>query len=164
MSAKREARNRRILKARSDGVKLQVIADRFGVTRQRVHTILKELSHASTSSPAPPSEMAPAPAAGICGHLPTPRRSLMAKQRMSYQKDAFYVSVGGRLRELREQAGMSMAQLAKLCGVSASTIENAEGGQCFPFILAALAAHHLDVTMDDMTPLEAIEAPKEIAC
>jgi hypothetical protein len=47
MSAKKEARNRRIQKAREEGIVLQLIAYRFGVSRQRIHTILKEMANAN---------------------------------------------------------------------------------------------------------------------
>jgi DNA invertase Pin-like site-specific DNA recombinase len=53
MSAKKDARNRRIQKARADGLTLQTIAFRFGVSRQRVHVVLKE---ASQRQPEPEAE------------------------------------------------------------------------------------------------------------
>ncbi len=80
------------------------------------------------------------------------------KKTTTYRKDIFHETVGVRLRELREQAGISKAMLAKMCGVSNSTIDHAELGHGYPYMLAAVIAHHLDVTMDDLTPIDAVVA------
>ncbi len=77
------------------------------------------------------------------------------------RKDIFHQSVGERLREVREQHGWSIAKLAKACGVGHSTVYNAEIGHSYSFLLAALVAQALDVTMDDLTPIDAVPSLEE---
>lgn len=62
-------------------------------------------------------------------------------------KETFSSEVGGRLREERDNAGLSQAELAVVAGVTREQIGRYERGTGTPGgeVLAALAAAHIDV-------------------
>lgn len=51
-----------------------------------------------------------------------------------YDKEAVSVDVGGRLRELREERGLSMRALARLSGLSANALSMIERGKASPSV------------------------------
>ena len=70
-------------------------------------------------------------------------------------KDRFHKLVGDRVWHVREEAGISQSALAREIGASQSTINNIETGQSCSLFVLALVAEALDVTLDELIPLEA---------
>jgi transcriptional regulator with XRE-family HTH domain len=52
----------------------------------------------------------------------------------AYEKEAISVDVGGRLRELRQERGMSMRALARASGLSANALSMIERGRTSPSV------------------------------
>lgn len=58
-------------------------------------------------------------------------------------------TIGGRMRELREAAGMTQTDVAKLCGSNQTTIAKMETGTTRPSVDVLIWwADHFDVSMD----------------
>lgn len=53
---------------------------------------------------------------------------------MPIDENAVYVSIGGKIKDLREQKGLSQEQLAKIIDVTRATLANYESGKQFVFI------------------------------
>jgi putative transcriptional regulator len=72
------------------------------------------------------------------------------------------MSFGHHLRALREQAGLSRAELARRAGVPVSTLRNWENGRGFPGVPAFLGlAEALGVPAE--RPAEGVDDPTEDA-
>lgn len=82
---------------------------------------------------------------------------------MNAQKDMFYQRVGERLRALREESGLSIEKLAKSSNVGKTTIDKAEQGITISLYVLALLADGLDVSLDELVPIEALMADKDEA-
>lgn len=60
--------------------------------------------------------------------------------------------IGQRMREVRENAQLSQAELAKLCGTNQTTIARTESGKTAPSVkLLVWMADHFDISMDYLT-------------
>jgi transcriptional regulator with XRE-family HTH domain len=82
---------------------------------------------------------------------------------MNADKDRFQMVVGAKLREIREEAKLSQRQLGAAVGASQNTIATAEdGGACSLYLLAKIAGE-LDVTLDELVPIEALMPEKDEA-
>jgi transcriptional regulator with XRE-family HTH domain len=74
---------------------------------------------------------------------------LAAKQRK------LLMTIGEKVRKMREARSWSVPQLAKSIGVSPRAIYAAEEGRTCSVLLFVLLAEALDVTLDDLVPLDA---------
>lgn len=73
-------------------------------------------------------------------------------------KHHFFETVGRRLQEVREAAGISQLALAKRLGCATSTLGGAEdGSRTVSLYTLACIAEELDVTLDELVPLSATE-------
>jgi transcriptional regulator with XRE-family HTH domain len=65
-----------------------------------------------------------------------------------------YEDVGRSVRIAREAEGLTLAELARRCGTSASTLGKVElGDGAAPFWLLVRIADELDTTLDNLTPI-----------
>lgn len=80
----------------------------------------------------------------------------MNTQHIGPEKDHFYVVVGEAIRANRLHAGMSIHVLAKACGLNQNTIGHIEDGSTCSLFILAKVAHALDVTLDELVPIEAL--------
>lgn len=71
--------------------------------------------------------------------------------------DHFYLVIGDAINAHRKERGMTITGLAKEAGCSQQTLDNAIGGMGCSLYLAASLATALDVTLDDLVPLAAME-------
>lgn len=71
-------------------------------------------------------------------------------------KDHFYNTVGEAIRMARHDGGMSAEVLAREAGVGLTTIQHAEEGTSCSLLLAAKIAEALDITIDELVPVEAL--------
>lgn len=71
-------------------------------------------------------------------------------------KRHFYEVVGERLRAVREDLGLGQSDIARVTGASQSTVNNAEIGQSCSLYTLVLIAEAMDVTLDELIPLEAL--------
>lgn len=80
-----------------------------------------------------------------------------ARPNSAAHKDEFHRVVGERIHQIRDEQGLGRTELAKRCGFNESTIVNAEtGASCSLYVLAKLA-EALDVTLDDLVPIDALK-------
>lgn len=69
------------------------------------------------------------------------------------QVDAFYASLGGRVKRGRRQANMSQADLAAQLGLSRASIANLEAGRQRPAAhQAVMIAEVLQIPIQDLLP------------
>ena len=60
--------------------------------------------------------------------------------------------IGQRIKELRENSGLSQADFAKICGSSQATVAKTESGKTTPSVKLLLGlADYFDVSMDYLT-------------
>lgn len=71
-------------------------------------------------------------------------------------KDHFHAVVGLAIKQARTEANLSQDALAKLAGISQSTLNIAENGGACSLMLAAKIAFALDTTIDALCPLDAL--------
>lgn len=65
--------------------------------------------------------------------------------------DVTQETVGARLRQLREAAGLSQKGLADAAGVPVRTVQNVEQGKCWPtFPVAVAIVRALGVSLDSL--------------
>ncbi len=69
----------------------------------------------------------------------------------------FYATVGNSIRLHRQRSDMTIDGLAKAANISRYTLNTAESGQSVSAFVLTKLAHALDVTVDDLIPLEALE-------
>lgn len=61
------------------------------------------------------------------------------------------MSIGKRVRELREMHGLTIMELAEKLGVGKSSISNWERGKCDPSLINAISlADIFDLSLDDL--------------
>ena len=77
-----------------------------------------------------------------------------ARMTMRMADDWFHTGVGELIRQNREDRGLSVRELAAKCGVSHSTVSNAEIGQACSFLTAVRIAEALELTVDDLAPVK----------
>lgn len=69
-----------------------------------------------------------------------------------------YVSIGERVRALREQHKLSMRQLAERVGCGTNTLQKVEQGALpCPVYLLVQFAELFDTTLDDLVPVGRVE-------
>ncbi len=73
-----------------------------------------------------------------------------------FAKDHFYETVGRTIRQVRNDAGKSQQQLADSIPLTLTTIQNAETGASCSLLVLARIAEALDVTLDELVPLDAV--------
>ena len=77
-------------------------------------------------------------------------------RRRDGQQDEFYRIVGETIREARQRAGVRICDLSRETGLSDNAIQSAEMGEtCSAWVLAKIA-EGLDLTIDDLVPLDAV--------
>jgi hypothetical protein len=69
------------------------------------------------------------------------------------KKDAINVRIGLRCREYRTARNLTLDQLAKQTGMSASTLGSLESGDVAPAWMIVELAHYYDCLCDDLMPL-----------
>lgn len=79
-----------------------------------------------------------------------------ATQHAGPEKDRFYVVVGEAIRAARMHAGMSISMLSKACGLNQNTLGHIEDGSTCSLFIIAKVAEALDMTIDELVPLEAL--------
>lgn len=63
------------------------------------------------------------------------------------------IKIGGRIRQLRQERGMTLDQLAAQAGISASHLSRLERDQAEPsFTVAAAIAQQIGVSLSDLLP------------
>lgn len=73
-----------------------------------------------------------------------------------FTKDHFYLTVGNRITGVRESKSISQDELARHTKLTKATIDHAEAGQSCSLLVITMIAEALDVTIDELVPLEAI--------
>jgi DNA-binding XRE family transcriptional regulator len=68
----------------------------------------------------------------------------------------FYIVVGEALRRERERQELTQPELAKRAGITRHALSQAECGSNCSLMSLALLAHELDVTLDDLVPIDAL--------
>lgn len=82
---------------------------------------------------------------------------------MNARKDRFHQIVGERIREVRKESGLSIEKLASVSHINRSTIDNAEQGLAIGLYTLALIAEGLDVSLDELVPIEALMVARDEA-
>lgn len=72
-----------------------------------------------------------------------------------FERDHFYSMVGERICATREAQGLTAAELGRRAKLASSTVQNAEVGTSCSLLVLAKLAEALDVTLDDLVPVEA---------
>ena len=73
-----------------------------------------------------------------------------------FVKDHFYQTVGAAIRSVRDERGLSQADMARAAGLNQSTVQNAESGQTCSLLVLARLADALDCTLDALVPVGAL--------
>lgn len=69
------------------------------------------------------------------------------------RKDAHNIRIGRRCREYRTARNLTIEQLAKATGMSASTLGSLEAGDLAPAWMIVELADYYDCTCDDLMPV-----------
>ncbi len=69
----------------------------------------------------------------------------------------FLQTVGDRVRSVREERELSMEQLALSADIAKSTLDHVEHGVTISLFVITKLADALDVTIDELVPLEALK-------
>jgi len=77
----------------------------------------------------------------------------------SAHQDHFNSVVGRMVAALRRERGMPQRELAEQIGVSHQTVTAIESGRSVPAYTLARIAEALDVTLDELVPLDAMSIP-----
>lgn len=80
----------------------------------------------------------------------------MKVQHVGPEKDRFYAKVGAAIQMARMNAGMSARVLGRECDLNENTIQHAEQGVSCSLMALAKIAHALDMTLDELVPLDAL--------
>lgn len=78
----------------------------------------------------------------------------MARKHPNGEELRFHGAVGTAIRRAREDAGLSRTELERKLGLSAQALQHIEGGQPCPLYTLARIAEHLDLTLDELVPVE----------
>lgn len=78
---------------------------------------------------------------------------------MDAQKDHFYATVGEAIRAHRQRSNFTVEGLAVAAKITRNSLFQAEDGLSVSLITLARIAHALDVTLDDLVPIAALEKP-----
>lgn len=90
-------------------------------------------------------------------------RKNSCKLTIAYMSDDKSISLGKRLRELRERAGLSLRELAKSAQISAPFLSDIELGRRYPKDeTLAILAKHLSTSMDGLKNLDYRKAIGEL--
>lgn len=69
------------------------------------------------------------------------------------------IKIGSRIRELRQERGMTLDELAVRAGISASHLSRLERDQAEPsFTVAASVAEQIGVSLSDLVPAQGSRA------
>lgn len=72
---------------------------------------------------------------------------------MNQRSQRTEIKIGGRIRELRQERGMTLDQLAAQAGISASHLSRLERDQAEPsFTVAAAIAQQIGVSLSELLP------------